>query len=357
MAKRSPTAQSSGPALPFALVLCAFVLLVSALGLSLPWTLLLLPAALLLAFLAARAQRGMPATLRGVQQSGRPVEDMTPGGRGRPRFQLVAMPVNHYGEKLRWALDLVGVPYEESTVGGLLSAGLRGRSVPWLVDRKACSVLGNSDEALAYIGEVVVPEIEEPERRARAAALLARTDRARAWEPRLNLLGHAVQGWCYHHLLKRGTDRLPTLRAWGAHEALVPWPDRLAIRVGYLPLRGMLHRAFSLGSTAKADQRLRHIRAVFDEADAALADSPFLTGPTLSYVDLSLASLAAPLMPTRLLYASPSPYAGGRFRSFDGAVEGREIPAPLAEMEEALAARPCGQHVLRLFAERRLGTL
>ena len=59
------------------------------------------------------------------------------------------MPINHFGERVRWALDLIKAPYEEYTVGGLISAFLRGRSVPHLIDRKALSMIGNSDECLA----------------------------------------------------------------------------------------------------------------------------------------------------------------------------------------------------------------
>ena len=115
-----------------------------------------LPLVLLASALAARAIRGDPATLKGIEvglterglfhQAG----DLIGGDRlNRPRFLLVAMPINHFGERVRWALDLIGAPYEEYTVGGLISAFLRGRSVPQLIDRKTCSLIGNSDECLA----------------------------------------------------------------------------------------------------------------------------------------------------------------------------------------------------------------
>jgi glutathione S-transferase len=344
-----PTAEASGPAVPFALVMGGYALAVSAAELTVPATAATLPLALALGFGAARIQRGSPATLRGIGKSARAEPSQRSDRPKPPRFLLVAMPVNHYGEKLRWALDLVGAPYEEATVGGLLSAGLRGRSVPWLVDRPACSRIGNSDEALAYVGAVHVPTIDDPERRARCAALLARTDATRAWEPRLANLGHAVQGWCYHHLLAPDADREASLRAWGAREPTVALHERMVIRLGYPALRAMLQRAFRLQGPEVAAVRQSHIHAVMDAADDALAASAFLAGDHLTYVDLGFAALTAPLLAESLLFADPSPYAGGRFRSFFGATRGRAIPEPIRAMEGELAARPCGAHVQMLY--------
>ena len=146
---RSPTAIASAPAFLVALAMSLFALVVSALALSPTSALMLLPLAATCAYVVARIHRGAPVTLRGVVTSASESSTQRSQTNSRtkePRFLLVAMPVNHFGEKLRWCLDLLGAPYEESTVGGLLSAFLRGRSVPWLVDRQSCSIIGNSDE-------------------------------------------------------------------------------------------------------------------------------------------------------------------------------------------------------------------
>ena len=71
MRDRPSTAQASAPILVVALVLVAFAWLVSALQLGLLTTLLSTPIAVGLALVAARIQRGSPATLRGIRQSGR----------------------------------------------------------------------------------------------------------------------------------------------------------------------------------------------------------------------------------------------------------------------------------------------
>jgi hypothetical protein len=110
------------------------------------------------------------------------------------KYQLIAMPINHFGEKVRWCLDLVGADYEEITVGGILSATFRGRSVPWLVDKKACTHIGNSDEILFYLSAVHVPTITDPIKREKCKKFFERTAITMEWEVELNAVGHAVQG-------------------------------------------------------------------------------------------------------------------------------------------------------------------
>ena len=114
-----------------------------------------LPLVALASAVAGRAIRGDPATLGGVRVGLKEhkifhqLVDALEGKKDKPQYALVAMPINHFGERVRWVLDLIGVDYEEFTVGGLISAFLRGRSVPHLIDRKSCSMIGNSDECIA----------------------------------------------------------------------------------------------------------------------------------------------------------------------------------------------------------------
>ena len=114
-----------------------------------------LPFVVLASAVAARAIRGDPATLGGIRVGLQDRKlfhhavDVLEGKKDRPQYALIAMPINHFGERVRWVLDLIGADYEEFTVGGLISAFLRGRSVPHLIDRKSCSMIGNSDECIA----------------------------------------------------------------------------------------------------------------------------------------------------------------------------------------------------------------
>ena len=108
-----------------------------------------LPLVLFISACAGRLLRGSPVTLKGIRVGRTPRPHKANEKKRPPRFLFVAMPINHFGERIRWALDLIAAPYEEYTVGGLISVFLRGRSVPHLIDRKASSMIGNSDECLA----------------------------------------------------------------------------------------------------------------------------------------------------------------------------------------------------------------
>ena len=66
--------------------------------------------------MACRRIRGMPNTMSGSRRlTGPTLRD------GMNRFQLVTMPLNHYGEKCRFVLDLLGVPYKKTVVPGILT--------------------------------------------------------------------------------------------------------------------------------------------------------------------------------------------------------------------------------------------
>merc|ERR1712232_111376 len=149
--------------------------------------------------------------------------------RKKPRFSLHAMPVNHYGEKVRWILDLLQAPYEEFDTAGILSVFFRGRSLPYLTDRETCCFLGNSDECLMYLSAVYVPTIAEVTRREKVAEMLRRNAQTMKWEVTLNKLGHLIQGWAYYPLLGAKTKRVYLL-AWGAYEPMVPWTHRWFLR-------------------------------------------------------------------------------------------------------------------------------
>ncbi|TDJ64667.1 MAG: hypothetical protein E2O35_08450 [Proteobacteria bacterium] len=342
--QRSSTAVTSFPALVACMTLGTFSLAVAYFTLPPLLTLLLLPLPVLLTYAVARAAVGLPPTIMGVEGKAPAVP------RGQQRYQLVAMPINHFGEKLRWCMDLLAVDYEESNVGGILSIFARGRTVPWLVDRLSCSLIGNSDEALCYLSAVHVPSMQG-EAAQKGVALLRRSAGTMAWEERLNALGHAIQGWAYYYLLARNADPDITLRYWGAKEPTVPWMHRLALQLGYPLFKGLMRKAFTLHDESARQKRYDTIVAVLDDADAALEQSgaKHLTGESISYVDISFCALVGPLLPSTIIPL----WANGRFASFAPLQDHPSMPTELTDFEQALRRRPCGQYVERMFRQWR----
>ncbi|CAL1159923.1 unnamed protein product [Cladocopium goreaui] len=322
---------------------------------------LCLPFVVLASAVAARAIRGDPATLGGIRVGLQDRKlfhhavDALEGKKDRPQYALIAMPINHFGERVRWVLDLIGADYEEFTVGGLISAFLRGRSVPHLIDRKSCSMIGNSDECIAYLSAVYVPTIQDSQLREKAASFLASNEQTRIWNKKLNQLGHLVQGWCYFYILAGDMDTEGCLTAWGAFEPKVPLVHRLVLRLFGPVFKSMMRLAFDLSSVEVRDKRREMIEQVLDDIDKTLSKQKYLTGASLSHVDITLSALLAPMLAAHLAWAPKSRYANGRFTSFHGAFDRMrgKWPRALSEFEQALVKRPCAKFVMTLYEEMR----
>ena len=295
-----------------------------------------------------RLSRGTPATLAG---------NRIPARFGGKRFEFHAMPVNHFGEKARWILDLLQVKYDEVNHGGLLSMFIEGRTVPYLIDRKSCSTIGNSDEIIQFLQAVSAKDLTPLQQQ-----LLSHDSKTEPWIAVLNEYGHSIQGYCYFYLLGPSSSTTATKLAWGVYEvSTVPLLDRLLLRLFYPALKAAMRQAFDLSRTAPRQERLASIRRCLAMAEQALKQGgPFLTGQHLSWVDVTFCSLTAPLLFSTLLFTKggPSPYANGRFKSFGlSDVEWnnlvKETPKELKELELEIMKSEVGRYVERTYTKFR----
>ncbi|CAJ1402909.1 unnamed protein product [Effrenium voratum] len=347
----------------------ALCLAVSIFQLSLVTVILLL----FLLLIALRAIIGFPATMRGVAEGetapgqvpwrvylevllGTKASRSQVSGEGTPRFQLCAMPVNHFGEKVRFCLDLLGVPYVEADRCGLLNVFLFGQSVPYLVDRHSCSRIGNSDECLRYLFAIYSP------RNAAADRLLKQNEDTVKWEKDLNKLGHAIQGYAYFFLLGASGSRTSALTAWGGFEPLCPFYQRCLLCWLFPVFKFFMRNAFKLHDEQRNLPRLEFIEKLLDRVDAAVGPEGlgYIVGDHLTYVDISFVALMGPMMPSRICLKEGSPWARNRFKSFSsssgvGILD--EYPQQLRDFEEKTARRPTGKFVCRIFEEFRYKTL
>lgn len=327
----------------------------------------------------------------------------------KPRFVLVAMPINHFGEKVRWCLEISKIPFKEKTVGGILSAIFRGRSVPWLLDEDACSLIGNSDEIFSYVGALAIPALEEisfqmekekdtddfqnqdnfqnekcieiKQKIDKMKHLFLRTPETMEWEKDLNEFGHAIQGWAYYYHL-RSCNIFPLL-AWGAYESEhVSFMERWLIYLLYPIILIIIGDAFKLLNKDIRNKRYEIIRKMMDKVDDMLEknqmklkeaskreskkvnhqEDVFLMGNHISYIDITFCSLAAPLLSFSIIVApsssSESLYAGGRFKSFvlnkyrENGLK-KTSPRECLELEQELLNRPCGKYILKMYEKYR----
>ncbi len=257
-------------------------------------------------------------------------------------LRLITIPISHYCEKARWALERAGIAYrEERHVQGVhrLYSRLAGGSgtVPVLVTSERA--LGESEQILEWVDEQLPPE-----RRLFEAA--PPTSDGSSSEPA------AVRAGSGHELARRFDERLGPcarrliyVRMFEQQQVMLrfnnqgvpPW-ESLALRAGLPLAKRYIARELQITPGVEAADEAA-VWEEFDAVAAMLADGrPYLLGERFSAADLTFAALsAAVVLPPG--YGVPLP----PLELLDG---------PTTAMVERARAHPAGAFALRLFAER-----
>ncbi len=245
--------------------------------------------------------------------------------------RLITIPISHYCEKARWALDRAGVAYREEPhiqlvhiVAARRAGG--GRTVPVLVTDDG-SAIGESAAILRWTTSGS-PRSGVSTRPARRGAEAARIE---AWLD--GGLGPDGRLWMYHGTLPVVRDMAP----WAL--AGTPRWERRAFRAFGWMLDPAIRRYLGVDDDA-AVAALARVDDVFDAVAVMLADGrPFLTGDRFTAADLAFGALSASvLMPQE--YGSPLPPLDA-------------VPASLATDARRLREHPAGRFAARLYAEER----
>jgi glutathione S-transferase len=243
-------------------------------------------------------------------------------------LRLITIPISHYCEKARWALDRAGIAYrEERHIQGVHQVVARraggGRTVPVLVTPEG--VLAESADILDWVDERMPPDrrLFPPERPA-VEALCARFDA---------VLGPHGRRLMYVHVM-----RDPKL-LFSFNNAGVPrWEDRL-LRIGWPVLARFVSRRLDITPGIEVEDEAVVWRE-FDFAAELLSDGrPYLCGEHFSAADLTFAALAAPaVVPPEYTVALPQP---------------ETLPGETAAIVERAREHPAGRHALEMFRQRR----
>jgi glutathione S-transferase len=246
-------------------------------------------------------------------------------------LRLVTIPISHYCEKARWALERAGLGYrEERHVQGIhrIAARRAGGSstVPVLVTAEGA--IGESAAILAWVDGRLPPPHRllsaEQATRAEQELLCRRLDEE---------LGPRARRLMYVHIL---AQRKLAMRF--NNEGVPAWEDR-AVRLAWPLFARKIEQVLEISPGIELEDEA----AVWRELDfvaGLLADGrPYLSGELFGSVDLTFAAMAAAVV-------LPPEY-------------GVPLPQPdvLAPATAALVRRarehPAGRHALALFARHR----
>jgi glutathione S-transferase len=253
------------------------------------------------------------------------------GRRNSDENVLVTIPISHFCEKARWALDRAGIPYRERAHlqvfhrFAVRSAG-GGTTAPVLVwDGR---VLADSSEILEAASAQAPPALklypDDPRAREEIRAM------ERDFDERL---GPEGRRWMYYELRGRsdiagdyGCTGIP-----GWQRRALPFVYPFAVRI--------IDRVLDVRpeTAARAEEA---VRATFDEVAERLANGrAYLCGESFTAADLTFAALAAAvLMPPGYGVPLPQPEV---------------LPAGMAAKVDEFRDHPAGVHALRMFREER----
>jgi glutathione S-transferase len=244
---------------------------------------------------------------------------------------LITIPISHYCEKARWALDRAGIGYRERAHLQVL----HWIPVTRAGGKKTAPVLVWGDRVFADSADIV----EEVSAKAPPGGGLFPDDPAAAAEVRTLEsdfdagLGPEGRRWMYYGLRGRRDIAI----SYGCTG--VPAWQRRALPFAYPLAARIIDRYLNVTPTTAAQSEAA-VRATFDAVAERLSDGrPYLCGERFSAADLTFASLSAPLlMPPEYGVPLPQP---------------EELPTAMAATVRELRSHPAGAHALKMFREER----
>ncbi len=246
-------------------------------------------------------------------------------------LRLVTIPISHYCEKARWALERANMPYrEERHIQGVHQVAARraggGKTVPVLVTDEGA--IGESHDILAWIDERTPAERRlfpaEPHARAEVESLCERFDEQ---------LGPQGRRLMYVHMLPARELVLDF-----NNQGVPRWEDR-TLRYGWTVIQYFIKRELGIVPKIEVEDEVAVFRELDHVAELLSDGRPYLCGERFSAADLTFAALSAPVViPSVYGVSLPQPDV---------------MPPHMAAIVERAREHPAGRFALTLFAEHR----
>jgi glutathione S-transferase len=246
-------------------------------------------------------------------------------------LRLITIPISHYCEKARWALERAGIGYREDRhVQGVHRVVARraggGLTVPVLVTPEG--VVADSAEILQWVDGRIRPEgrlfPSERGRRLEVLALCRRFD---------EVLGPRGRRLMYVHMLAQRELALSF-----NNEGVATWEDRV-IRWGWPLVGRLIGTLLSISPGIEVEDEAAVWREFDFVAESLSGGRPYLSGERFGAADLTFAALsAAVIVPPD--YGTPLPQPD-------------VMPAATAAIVHRAREHPAGRHALAMFASHR----
>lgn len=246
-------------------------------------------------------------------------------------LRLITIPISHYCEKARWALDRAALDYrEERHVQGIHRVAARraggGNTVPVLVTPDG--VMAQSEDIVTWVDARLEAEQRllpaEPDARAEVLRL------SRRFDGDLGIHGRRL---IYVHMLGARQLALPF-----NNQGVPGWEDRTA-RHAWPMMSRFVARALGIRPGIEVEDERIVWRELDFAADQLSQNGPYLCGRRFTAADLTFAALSAPIIvPPVYGVALPQPEV---------------LPPATAALVRGAREHPAGAYALKLFAEHR----